>query len=141
MSYRVETRPLFADVDAMKVVYYGNYLRFFELGRAELMRSGGQSYAALEAQGLHLPVSEAGISYLRPARYDDLLIVETEVAWLKRASLRFDYSILRANGQEEDLLVRGYTVHGCVDDKGKVVRLPEWVAEIARAHLKGEAAA
>lgn len=135
MSHRVEVRPLFGDVDAMNVVYYGNYLRFFELGRAELMRAGGGTYASMEAQGLHLPVSKAEISYLRPAYYDELLVVETGVAWMKKASLQFDYKILRPNGEAEDLIARGFTSHGCVDDKGKIVRLPQWVTEIARVHL------
>lgn len=141
MSHRVEIRPLFGDVDAMNVVYYGNYLRFFELGRAELMRSGGGTYAALEAKGLHLPVSETGIKYLRPAHYDELLVVETEVAWLKKASLQFNYKVLRPNGHDDDLIAKGFTAHGCVDDNGKIVRLPQWVTEIARSHLNQEAAA
>ena len=135
MSNRVEIRPLFGDVDAMNVVYYGNYLRFFERGRAELMRAGGGTYASMEAQGLHLPVSKAEINYMRPAYYDELLVVETEVAWLKKASLQFDYSILRPNGGQEDLIARGFTAHGCVDNNGKIVRLPQWVIEIARNHL------
>lgn len=136
MSHRVELRPLFGDVDAMNVVYYGNYLRFFERGRAELMRTGGGSYAAMESQGLHLPVSETGIRYLRPAHYDELLIVETSVAWVKRATLRFDYSVLRDGGPDgEEFIAKGFTVHGCVDDQGKIVRLPLWVTEVARAHL------
>jgi acyl-CoA thioester hydrolase len=139
MSYRVDYRPLYGDVDAMNVVYNGNYLRFFERGRAELMRSGGGSYATLLSQGLHLPVSEAGIKYLRPAHYDDPLVIETEVAWVKRASLQFNYRILRLNGDHEELLAKGFTAHGCVDDSGKIMRLPEWVTATARAHLAVEA--
>lgn len=140
MSHRVELRPLFGDVDAMNVVYNGNYLRFFERGRAELMRSDSGSYASMHAQGLYLPVSEAGIKYLRPAHYDELLVVETEVAWVKRASLQFNYKVLRQNGDHEELLAQGFTAHGCVDDTGKIVRLPQWVTDIARAHLTGKAA-
>lgn len=139
MSYRVEMRPLFGDVDAMNVVYYGNYLRFFERGRAELMRSGGGTYASMESQGLHLPVSQAGINYLRPAHYDELLVVHTEVAWLKKASLQFNYKVLRPNGGQDELIAKGFTAHGCVDDNGKIVRLPQWVSEIARVHLAQEA--
>ena len=135
MSHRVELRPLFGDVDAMNVVYYGNYLRFFELGRAELMRAGGGTYASLEAGGLHLPVSKAEVNYLRPAYYDELLVVETEVAWVKKASLCFNYKILRPNCDKEELIAKGFTAHGCVDDNGKIVRLPQWVTEIARVHL------
>ncbi len=140
MSYRVEIRPLYGDVDAMNVVYNGNYLRFFERGRAELMRAGGGTYASMHAQGLHLPVSESGVKYIRPAHYDELLVIETEVGWVKRASMQFDYKVLRPNGGQDDLIAKGFTAHGCVDDNGKIVRLPQWVTDIARAHLKGEAA-
>jgi acyl-CoA thioester hydrolase len=139
MSYRVEIRPLYGDVDAMNVVYNGNYLRFFERGRAELMRSSGGSYANLLSQGLHLPVSEAGVKYLRPAHYDDPLVIETEVAWVKRASLQFDYKVLRTNNDHEELIAKGFTAHGCVDNNGRIMRLPQWVIEAARAHLKDEA--
>jgi acyl-CoA thioester hydrolase len=139
MSYRVEIRPLFGDVDAMNVVYYGNYLRFFELGRAELMRAGGGTYAYMEAQGLHLPVSKAEVNYLRPAYYDELLVVQTEVAWLKKASLEFNYKVLRPNGGQDELIAKGFTAHGCVDDNGKIVRLPQWFTEIARVHLTEKA--
>jgi len=127
MIHRTQIRPLFADVDAMNVVYYGKYLNFFERGRAELMRTTGRPYSELTAQGLHLPVTEAHLRYLRPARYDDLLVVETRLAWLKKASLRFDYRILLPeNGGREQELVTGYTVHGCVTHQGKVTPLPAW---------------
>ena len=137
MAHRVEFRPLFADADPMNVVYYGRYLRFFELGRTELLRAGGRSYAELEAAGLHLPATEVYARYRRPARYDELLVVETAVGWVRRASLRFDYRILRGvSGGGEELLVEGYTVHGCVDREGKVVALPVWVVNIAESHVR-----
>ena len=89
--HRCHVRPLFGDADPMNVVYYGNYLRYFELGRAELMRSTGRPYSDLADEGLHLPVTEAGLRYHRPALYDQLLTVEASLAWMKRASLRFNY--------------------------------------------------
>ena len=128
--HRTALRPLMADVDAMNVVYYGRYLRFFELGRAELMRAAGRPYAELEAAGMHLPVTEAGLRYRLPARYDDPLVVETSLSWLKRASLRFDYRILRADGEGvEQELVTGFTCHGCVTHAGRVTPLPEWLRQ------------
>jgi len=135
MAHRVTTRPLFGDVDAMGVVYYANYLRFFELGRCELMRAGGGSYSELAQGGLHLPVTETGLRYRRPALYDQLITIETTVAWAKRASLRFNYLITADNGHGgPDRLVDGFTVHGCVEATGKVVALPDWVREVALAH-------
>ncbi|MFH1059782.1 MAG: thioesterase family protein [Pseudomonadota bacterium] len=135
--HRTELRPLMADVDAMNVVYYGRYLRFFEAGRCELMRASGRPYAELEAAGMHLPVTEAGLRYRRPARYDDLIAVETSLAWLKRASLRFDYRIVLVDpaGPETEL-VTGFTEHGCITHQGKVVAMPAWAREALSRHLR-----
>ncbi len=135
--HRVETRPLFADVDAMNVVYYGQYLRFFELGRAELMRASGRAYVEMAAQGLHLPVAEAHVRYKRPALYDDLIVIETWLAWLKKASMRFEYRLLRAacDGLEEEL-ASGYTVHGCVTVQGRIAPLPTWVSACLSPHVE-----
>lgn len=120
----------------MNVVYYGNYARFFERGRAELMRAGGGAYARLQDEGYHLPVTEAYLRYKSPARYDDLLVVETKVAWVKKVSLRFDYRVLKQDGSErESELVSGYTAHGCVDKTGKVRPLPEWVISILKSNM------
>jgi acyl-CoA thioester hydrolase len=128
---------LFADVDAMNVVYYGQYLRFFELGRAELMRSSGRAYVDMAAQGLHLPVTEAHVRYKRPILYDDPIIIETWLAWLKRASLRFEYRLLRADGNGvEQEMAGGYTVHGCVTVQGKISPLPQWVTACLSPHVE-----
>ena len=133
--HRTRTRPLFGDVDAMNVVYYGNYLRFFELGRCELMRAGGGTYAQLQDQGYHLPVTEAHLRYRRPARYDQEITIETTVAWVKKASCRFDYRVLEdRDGEEPLLLVSGYTSHGCVDRAGRVRPLPGWVIQILESY-------
>lgn len=135
--HRCGYRPLFGDVDAMNVVYYANYLRLFEKGRAELMRSTGRAYRELADQGLHLPVTEAGLRYRRSALYDDDLTIETTVAWLKKASVRFDYRILRPDNGKEIELVSGFTSHGCVDAQGKVRPLPQWARDALAEHVTG----
>lgn len=135
--HRAQVRPLFGDADPMNVVYYGNYLRFFELGRAELMRSTGRPYSELAEEGLHLPVTEAALRYHRPALYDQLLTVEASVAWIKKASLRFNYQILGpSEARELPLLVTGFTVHACVDGSGRIKPLPAWVAPLLEPHLE-----
>lgn len=135
--HRVHYRPLFADVDAMQMVYYGRYLRIFEFGRAELLRSTGHPYARLENEGLHLPVTEAHLRYRKPARYDDPLVLETSLTWLKKASMRFAYRLLRQEGQGgEELLVEGYTEHACISGEGRVRPLPAWVAQALGPHLE-----
>ena len=133
--HRVETRPLFGDVDAMNVVYYGNYLRLFELGRAELMRAEGFSYQQMADSGLHLPVSETGVKYLSPIFYDDLVIIQSQVSWVKKASVQFEYHILRSNGRGEDLLATGFTKHACVDLNGRIKPLPGTAVEAMKRHL------
>ena len=133
--HRTETRPLFGDVDAMNVVYYGNYLRLFELGRAELMRAEGFSYQEMAGSGLHLPVSETGVKYLSPIFYDELVIIESRVAWVKKVSVQFDYSLFRSNGRGEDLLATGFTKHACVDLKGGIKPLPAAAVEAMKRHL------
>lgn len=135
--HRAEIRPLFGDVDAMNVVYYANYLRFFERGRCELMRSEGLPYRIIEESGLSLPVTEAGVRYRSPARYDELLVVETRVAWVKKASLQFDYRVIKPNGDgQEQELVSGFTRHGCVRHDGRIAPLPAQALEALRRHLE-----
>ncbi len=137
MTHRTQLRPLYADVDAMNVVYHGNYLRFFELGRVEFMRTVGLAYRELAERGWHLPVTEAGIAYRRPALYDDVLAVEAGLAWVKRASLRFDYRLLRPGPGGDELLSTGHTVHAAVDQAGRVCPLPEDVRALLGSLLAG----
>ncbi|MEI7705133.1 MAG: thioesterase family protein [Deltaproteobacteria bacterium] len=119
---RCELRVIYGDTDQMGVVYYANYLRWFEAGRTEFLRAKGLSYGEFEArENLTLPVSEAGVTYLRPSRYDDLVGIETSLVQARRASARFEYAIRRG----EDLLATGFTVHACVDRAGRIRRLPE----------------
>jgi acyl-CoA thioester hydrolase len=121
-AVRTELRVIYGDTDQMGVVYYANYLRFMEAGRNEFIRARGLRYRDFEERfGLRLPVAEAGVSYRVPARYDDIIAVDTSLGELRRASARFEYRILRG----EELLATGHTVHACVDLDGRVRRLPE----------------
>jgi acyl-CoA thioester hydrolase len=120
--FQTTYRVIYGDVDSMKVAYYANYLRWFEIGRTELIRHLGLPYAEIEAQGYLLPVTETYCKYVKSARYDEILWINTGIGFVRKASMRFDYRILNP---EKDLLVRGYTVHACVDLEGKLVRLPE----------------
>jgi acyl-CoA thioester hydrolase len=117
-----ELRVIYGDTDQMGVVYYANYLRFFEAGRNEFIRAKGLRYRDFEeGYALRLPVTEASVHYQLPARYDDLLRLETSLAQLRRASAAFAYRLVR-DGQ---VLATGRTVHACIDLEGKVRRLPE----------------
>jgi acyl-CoA thioester hydrolase len=114
-------RVLYGDTDAMGQAYYGNYLKWFEVGRAEWFRRCGMSYRELEETGVYLPVIEACCSYQKPAYYDDILTIETQFCFAGPARLRFDYKIKR-NGE---LLANGFTIHVCVNSERKVLKPPE----------------
>jgi acyl-CoA thioester hydrolase len=121
LSATTEIRVIFGDTDQMGIVYYANYLRWFEASRGELLRTAGRPYAELERAGWGMPVIEAHAKYIRPARYDDLVQVTVTVDELKRASVRFRYEVRRG----EELLADGWTIHACVDKGGRAVRIPE----------------
>ncbi len=118
---RHEIRVIFGDTDQMGVVYYGNYMRFFESARAAYWRGLGRSYQDLVDRGVAMPVVEAHCNYKRPAHYEDLIVVETRVSELRAASLRFAYVVRRG----ETVLAEGYTRHAVIDTKGKPRALPD----------------
>ena len=125
--HQMEYRVIYGDTDCAGVVYYANYLRFFEAARSEMLRACGTPNKDLEAQGYILPVVECKARYKASARYDDLLIVETSIQDVKKMSCRFNYRIIRIEDQK--LLVKGHTIHACVDLKGKLIRLPDYFLE------------
>ena len=114
-------RVIVGDTDAGGIAYYGNYLRWFEIGRAELIRKRGIAYRELTEMGVHLPVTRAEVRYLAPARYDDLLRIHAEVREVGRARLSIAYRIERDDGKA---IAEGSTSHAFTDPSGKVVRPP-----------------
>jgi acyl-CoA thioester hydrolase len=135
----VKIRAIYADTDAMGIVYHTNYIRWFEVGRTELFRDMGILYTEVEAAGLNLPLTKVYCHYFFPTRYDDLVFVETEIAYLKRASMKFVYFI--RDEKREKVLTEGYTVHACTDRTGKIIRIPAVIADKTRLFypkLKGE---
>ncbi len=114
-------RVIYGDTDQMGVVYYANYLRWFEMGRTELLRQIGATYSSVEEAGYFFPVTEVSCRYLKPARFDDEITVETTLTALGRATLDFSYKITRKNDGE--ILAEGWTRHACVDREGKVTKI------------------
>ncbi len=112
---------IFGDTDQMGVVYYANYLRYFESARAGYWRDLGKSYKDLVEWGVALPVVEAHCNYKRPAFYEDLLVIETRVSELRGASLRFVYRVERGG----DLLAEGHTRHAVIGTDGRPKALPD----------------
>lgn len=121
--HRFEFRVRYSDTDQMGWVYYANYLRWFEIGRAEMLRSLGRTYREVEESGVLLPVLEATCRYFTGARYDDLVVIETAVAELRRASMTFAYRVRRAG--DDELLASGTTRHCFLGRDGRAVRPPE----------------
>jgi acyl-CoA thioester hydrolase len=127
----VKIRVIYADTDAMGIVYHTNYIRWFEIGRTELMREAGVVYSEMEKEGFFLPLTQMDCHYLYPARYDEIVIVETRIETFRRASVKFAYEIW--DEKHETLLVEGSTVHAFLNREGKIVRAPAAVADIFTA--------
>ena len=123
VEHKTLIRVIYADTDAMGVVYHTNYIKWFEAGRSELFRSIGYTYAKLEEGGIMLPVAECFCKYKLPAVYDDMLEITARIAEMKGATLTFDYEIRRQETGE--LLVTGSTKHAITDTNFKPIRMRE----------------
>jgi acyl-CoA thioester hydrolase len=121
-------RVRYAETDQMGVVYYANYLIWFEVARTEWLRQTGWSYREMERDGVQLPVIEAHCEYRQPARYDDEIEIRTTATLLSPVRLRFDYQVVR-NGDEQ-VTACGHTVHAGLDRHGRPCRLPSRVREL-----------
>ena len=120
-------RVRYAETDKMGVVYYANYLVWFEVARADLLRSLGWTYREMELAGVSLPVIEAHCEYQRPARYDDELEIRTVGRVLSPVRMEFTYEVrLVAGGR---VAASGKTVHAALDPGGKPCRLPARIRE------------
>lgn len=107
----------YKETDQMGVVYHGNYFTWFDIGRTEFFRNMGMVYTELEDDGVLLPVIEANCKYIKPAKYDDEIIIITKLSSLKGVRLKFQYTLYR---KEDNILIgEGYTIHAFV---GKELR-------------------
>jgi acyl-CoA thioester hydrolase len=113
----------YAETDQMGIVYYANYLVWFEVGRTDLLRLTGWSYREMEADGYALPVVEAHCEYRQSARYDDDLEIMTTGAIVSLVRVKFEYHVMRAH--DGATLANGHTVHASLDTTGKPRRLPD----------------
>ncbi len=130
LKYSTTERIRYADVDKMGVVYNGNYLRLFEIGRTELMRNYGIPYPEVEKLGYILPLVEACVKWKGSAKYDDLVEIRTEFNPENlNSTIRFDYEIL-VDGKT---IAIGYTVHSFVlSGKFRAVKPPKFFIEHIR---------
>jgi len=119
----VEFRVRYAETDQMKVVHHRNYLVWCELGRTDLIRMLGTSYAEIEKQGVLLAVVEANLRYHAPARYDDKIRVRTILKEARSRSVTFEYTI--ENAETGEKLVTARTMLASINGDGKLVSMPE----------------
>ena len=127
-------RVIFGDCDPMRIVYYGNYFRLFEIGRAELFRRLGHPFAVYIARGLYLGVIETTCRYRRPSRYDDDLVIYAAVTEMRRARVAIGYEI---RGLDGELRVEGSTIHAVIGEDGKPQRIPPEFRDAALAMATG----
>ncbi len=120
-KHSTEIRVRYNETDAMGFLHHSNYLCYFEVGRTELFRAQGGSYRRMEELKLYFVVARIDVRYRRPARYDDLLTLHTEIARVTPAKLEHSYSIRRG----EELLAEANSVIACVNERGEVQRIPE----------------
>ena len=123
VTSEVEFRVRYAETDQMKVVHHRNYLVWCELGRTDLIRRLGASYAEIEKQGILLAVVEANLRYHAPARYDDLIRVRTTLKEARSRSVTFEYII--ENAETGEKLVTARTMLASINGDGKLVTMPE----------------
>ena len=122
-----QIRVRYKDTDTMSVVYYGNYLTYFEVARVEYLRQRDLPMSVVDKR-IHMPVVEAFVKYVKPAKLDDLLEVGSRVSLRKRASFTFSYEI---RNEARELVATGFTRHACLDPAtAKMIALPDWLKEI-----------
>lgn len=120
-------RVRYAESDQMGVVYYANYLVWFEVARTDLLRRLGWTYREMEANGVFLPVIEAQCEYRRPTRYDDEVTIRTEGRLTSPVRVEFSYEVVV--GEAGQVAAVGRTVHAATDVNGRPRRLPDRVVE------------
>lgn len=132
--HRCAYRVLYGDTDRSQSVYHANHLRFFEMGRASLMRDSGCSYREIEEGGLVYPIIEVGITYYSPLYYDDVMWIQTRPEKLERVRIQFNYVITHADST--DIICKGFTRHCATNASGRPVAIDERTLAIWRSFPK-----
>lgn len=141
-AQRFRIRVYYEDTDHGGVVYYANYLKFMERGRTEYLRTAAIELDELEAsEGVLFVVTDVRLSYLAPARFNDMLEVESEVTEMRGARVVFQQKVWRIHREEhsrEELLVDGRIDLACTDRTGKPARIPAYVRTLLKKHQSSE---
>lgn len=121
--HRCEMRTLYVDTDRSQVVYHANYLRYFEFGRASLMREANYPYKKIEESGYIYPIIKTELNYYTPLYYDDLMYIHTRPGKQELVKLQFDYLITRA--EDGEIICTGFTKHCAVNSNGIPVEIDD----------------
>jgi acyl-CoA thioester hydrolase len=122
-SHTIPIRVRYTEVDAMGYLHHSRHLQYFEMGRIELLRSWGFSYAQLEQQGVFFVVIKAEVRYKAPARYDDELELVTRLT--RQTHIRLDHTYELRRGQV--VVAEGTTTIACVGRDGQLRQIPEFL--------------
>ena len=134
LIHKTNLRVRYAETDQMQYAYYGNYLEYFEVGRAEMMREHGLTYKQIEENGYHMPVSEAFVKYKSPAFYDELLEIETKVELLPKLKVHIDHQIKSA--ERDVLIAEGYVeLVFIIKETKKITRPPKFFVDAIKIHF------
>ncbi|MBL8813568.1 MAG: acyl-CoA thioesterase [Planctomycetaceae bacterium] len=120
-QHTITIRVRYSETDAMGFLHHSNYLSYFEVGRTELFREQGGNYRRMEELGLFFVVARIEVKYRRPARYDDVLTLQTSIARVTPAKLEHDYRLTRG----DEVLAEAHSVLACVNRSGELQRIPE----------------
>lgn len=131
MRVRLPITVRYAETDAMGVVHHSSYVVWLEAARVEWLERIGLPYTQIEAQGLAFAVVEIGLVYRSPARFGDVVEVETWLSEATSRTLQYRYRVWKG----QTLLAEGFTRHLCQDTRGKAVRIPAAIAEPLLRHL------
>lgn len=129
-EHQIEVRVRYSETDQMGVVYHGNYIPYFEIGRVEWLRNKGVSYKAMEENGIALPIVSMTLNYKKPARYDELLTVKTKFKSQTSVKIEFDCEIWN---EQNDLLTTAHFILVFVDVKiGKPIAPPDYIKDLLK---------
>lgn len=121
MENTTTIRVRYKETDQMGIVYNGNYFTWFEIGRTEFLRDIGMTYVDFEDKGILIAVVEANCKYIKPAKYDEEVVIKTKLVKLTGVRTEFEYSLFRK--EDDELLAKGYTIHAFVDKDIKPINL------------------
>lgn len=133
-TYEMPIRVRYAECDPMGIAHHSSFAIWLEMGRTERLRRDGLNYRDLEDDGVFLAVIKLAITYKRPARYDDELIIETTLDKMSQVKIEHSYRVMRGT----ELLATGVTVLACIDAAGRPQRLPESLQATAQRRLNGD---